>query len=78
MGIQLQLSNLNFLKLSSCNRTVSLRAHQSSALNWLLLIVVCPLFATRTKYVCDVLSIGKKQVHVYYTFSHFVIDMINW
>ena len=31
------------------------------ALNWVLLIVVSPLFATRIKYVRDVLSIGKKE-----------------
>ena len=30
------------------------------------------------KYICDVLSKGKKeQVHVYCTFSHFVIDTIK-
>ena len=44
-----------------------------------LLIVLSPLFATQIKYVRDVLSIGKKvEVHIYCTFSHFVIDTINW
>ena len=79
MGIQLQLSNLNFLSLDSCNRTVSLRARQSSALNWVVFTVVSPLFATRIKYIRDVLSIGEKEEsRVYCTLSHFVIDTINW
>ena len=79
MGIQLQLSNLNFLKLDSCNRTVLLCARQSSALDWVLLIVVSPLFATWIKYICDGLSICKKEeTGVYCTFSYFVIDTINW
>ena len=56
-------------------------ARQSSALNWVLLIVVSrlsPLFATRIKYIRDVLSKGKKEeVHVYCTSSHFVIDTLR-
>ena len=79
MGIQLQLSNLNFLQLDSCNQTVSLCARQSPALNWVLLIVVSPLLATRIKYIRDVLITSEKEeVHVYCTFLHFVIDTINW
>ena len=51
---------------------------QSSALNWVLLIVVPPLLATQIKYIHDVLIPGEKEDHVYCTFSHFVVDMINW
>ena len=78
MGIQLQLSNLTFLELDSCNWTVLLRARQSSALNWVLKTVVSPLLAIQIKYVRDVLITGEKEeVHVYCTFSHFVFDTIN-
>ena len=56
-----------------------LHAHQSSALNWVLLMVVSPLIAIWIKYIRDVLITGEKEeVHVYCTFSHFVIDAINW
>ena len=38
---------------------------QSSALNWVLLILVSPLLATRIKYICDVLITSEKEdVHV--------------
>ena len=54
-------------------------AHQSSALNWVFLIVASPVFATQIKYNCDVLSTGKKEeVQENGSFLHFVIDTINW
>ena len=59
VGIQLQLSNLNSLLLDSCNRTVSLRARQSSELNWVLFILVSPLLATRD--IRDVLITSEKE-----------------
>ena len=43
-----------------CNRTVSLRARQSSALNWVLLILVSPLLATGIEYIRDVLITSEK------------------
>ena len=65
--------------MDSCNRTVSLRARQSCAQNWVLFTVVSQLFATGIKYIRDVLTIRKKEEsRVYCTFSHFVIDTINW
>ena len=45
MGVQLQLSNLNVLKLDGCNRTTTLRARQSGALKWVRFIAVSPLLA---------------------------------
>ena len=63
MGIQLQLSNLNSLYLDSCNQTVSLHARQSSALNWVLLILASPLLATWIEYIHDVLITSEKDVH---------------
>ena len=56
-------------------------AHQSSALNWVLLIVVSrlsPLFATWIKYIHDVLSKGKKRSSHILRILAFVIDTINW
>ena len=73
MGIQIQLFNLNFLLLDNSQTTLLCAALQSSALNWVLLIIVSPVFATWTKYIRDVLSTGKKLVHICCTFSHFVI-----
>ena len=65
--------------MDNCNRTVSLRARQSSALNWVLKIVVSPLLATRIKYIRGVLiTAEKEEVHIHCTFSHFVFDTINW
>ena len=67
------------MELDCCNRTVSLRVRQSSALNWVLLIVVSPLPATRIEYIRDVLITSEKEhVHVQCTFLHFVIYAINW
>ena len=39
----------------------SLRARQSSALNWVLLILVSPLLVTRMEYIRDVLITSEKE-----------------
>ena len=52
--------------------------HQSSALNWVLLILISQLLATRIEYIRDVLITGEKDVHVMCMLLHFVIDKINW
>ena len=51
-----------FFVIGSCNRTVSLRARQLSAVNWVLLILVSPLLATRIEYV--LITSEKEDVHV--------------
>ena len=62
------LNSYNIYPCSCLYLIVSLCARQSSALNWVLLIVVSrlsPLFETRLKYIRDVLGKGKKKKFTY-------------
>ena len=45
VGVELKLSNLNFLYLDSYNRTTTLHMHQSGALKWVLFVAVSPVLA---------------------------------
>ena len=55
VSIQLQLPNLNFLYLDSCNWTPTVRARQSAVLKWILL-AFSTLFAKLILHVPKVLS----------------------
>ena len=73
MGVQLQVSNLNFLSLNSGNRTTTLRARQAGALKWVLIIKIAvpPLLA---KLIVKSIPEGR----VDFLISRFVTNMINW